>query len=216
MTSRASSQIALASTAVAVTGFLGYCVYFDYMRRHNPQFRARLRRQHRQVTENLQAEIAKRKAENLRQLRAVMAQIATEPRPLSAEQQEAYFQENVAEGERLSLLGPEHHIDAATHFYKAMRTYPNPMELLMLYQRVVPPPIFDLLVQLSTLSSGPTGPTLTAVPPRPEASVADVDDSSPDSGSGGEANSLNSPNGASSGMGSGGEWEKVSDGVPAV
>lgn len=34
-----ASQIALISAGAAVTGVLGYAVYFDYMRRNSPEFR---------------------------------------------------------------------------------------------------------------------------------------------------------------------------------
>jgi import receptor subunit TOM20 len=30
-----------------------------------------------------------------------------------------------------SPLGPELHVEAATHFYRALRVYPQPVELLM-------------------------------------------------------------------------------------
>ena len=39
MASRSTTQIALLATAAAVTGVVGYAVYFDYQRRHNPEFR---------------------------------------------------------------------------------------------------------------------------------------------------------------------------------
>ena len=47
--------------------------------------------------------------------------------------------------------------------------------------------------------------------------MADVDDASPESGSAGASGGeMGSPNGASSGMGSGTEWERLSDGVPTA
>jgi import receptor subunit TOM20 len=77
-----------------------------------------------------------------------------EDQPVSPEQQEAYFQEQVAEGEKLasqgesgadrrayvcarvtsadsSFSGPDLYVEAATHFYRALRVYPQPVELLM-------------------------------------------------------------------------------------
>jgi import receptor subunit TOM20 len=60
------------------------------------------------------------------------------------------------------------------------------------YQKVVPPPVFALLIELTSLTGGATGG-----PPAPApASVADIDDG------------LSSPTGRSLGSGSG-EWENV-------
>jgi import receptor subunit TOM20 len=119
----------------------------------------------------------------------------------------------------MRVIGPEMHVQAASHFYRALRVYPSPVELLMstslpfssigadnvfaVYQKVCPAPVFALLLELTSLTGGAGG---IGVPPQPGASVIDIDDSSPVAGS---------PNGKSSGtgsgMGSGGEWERVSD-----
>ncbi len=81
---------------------------------------------------------------------------------------------------------------------------------LIVYQKVVPAPIFTLLLELTSLaptpSSGPgigSGSGAGAPAQRVEASVADIDDSSPV----GSAQSL----GGGSGSGSGGDWEKLSE-----
>lgn len=95
---------------------------------------------------------------------------------MSPEQQEAYFQEQVAQGERLAVMGrsslyqqgigmpfgrrlsscasntslptadltgPEHQVEAASHFYRALRVYPQPIELLGSELRY-PLPIADM------------------------------------------------------------------------
>lgn len=43
MASISPVKVAGTVAAVAVSGFLGYAVYFDYMRRHSPEFRKSLR-----------------------------------------------------------------------------------------------------------------------------------------------------------------------------
>jgi import receptor subunit TOM20 len=43
MSARSATQIALLTAATAVTGLVGYAVYFDYMRRNNPEFRKNIR-----------------------------------------------------------------------------------------------------------------------------------------------------------------------------
>lgn len=66
---------------------------------------------------------------------------------------EAYFQEHVATAEGLAAKGPENYVKAATHFYRALRVYPQPVELLMIYQKVCPEPVFQLVLKLTQLSS---------------------------------------------------------------
>lgn len=43
MASISPVKVAGTVAAIAVSGFLGYAVYFDYMRRHSPEFRKSLR-----------------------------------------------------------------------------------------------------------------------------------------------------------------------------
>jgi import receptor subunit TOM20 len=44
MSARSATQIVLLTAATAVTGLVGYAVYFDYMRRNNPDFRKNIRK----------------------------------------------------------------------------------------------------------------------------------------------------------------------------
>jgi import receptor subunit TOM20 len=44
MSARSATQIVLLTAATAVTGLVGYAVYFDYMRRNNPDFRKSIRK----------------------------------------------------------------------------------------------------------------------------------------------------------------------------
>ncbi|WVQ95207.1 hypothetical protein IAU59_002301 [Kwoniella sp. CBS 9459] len=211
-----SSPLRIAGTtaAVALTGLVGYAVYFDYMRRHSAEFRKGLKKQHKKLAAAAEAQSKADKERNSKLLREALAEIQAEAPPTSPEQQEAYFQEQVAEGEKLAVLGPEYHVKSASHFYRALRVYPQPLELLGIYQRVVPPPVWALLIELTSLTAGgmgagasPAGPGIgagsTAIPAQPQASVADIDDALP---AGGDAPS---PNSAS--QGSGTEWEKVSE-----
>ncbi|OCF38395.1 hypothetical protein I317_07838 [Kwoniella heveanensis CBS 569] len=214
--SSSSLRIAGTTAAVALTGLVGYAVYFDYMRRHSAEFRKGLKKQHKKLAAAAEAQSKANKERNSKLLREALAEIQAEAPPTSPEQQEAYFQEQVAEGEKLAVLGPEYHVKSASHFYRALRVYPQPLELLGIYQRVVPPPVWALLIELTSLTAGglgagagPSGPGIgaasTAVPEQPQASVADIDDASP---VGADADAP-SPNSAS--QGSGTEWEKVSE-----
>ena len=44
--------------------------------------------------------------------------------------------------------GPLFHFPAAVAFYRALRVYPAPTELLEIYQQTVAPPVFMLIVEL--------------------------------------------------------------------
>ncbi|WWC90425.1 uncharacterized protein L201_005360 [Kwoniella dendrophila CBS 6074] len=200
-------RIAGATAAVAVTGFLGYAVYFDYMRRNSPEFRKSLKRQHKKLAVAAEQQSKAEKERNSKALKLALLEIQLEAAPSSPEQQEAYFQEQVAEGEKYAAMGPEYHVKSASHFYRALRVYPQPLELLGIYQRVVPAPVWALLIELTSLSgaSAASGPgASTAIPAQPQASVADIDDASPVTGE------VPSPISAAS-QGSGNEWEKVNE-----
>ncbi|ORY32130.1 mitochondrial outer membrane translocase complex, subunit Tom20 domain-containing protein [Naematelia encephala] len=203
MSARTASQVAVITAAAALTGLVGYAFYFDYQRRNNPDFRKGLKKQQKKLAAAAEARTKAEKERNSKALREALATVQAEIPPTSPEEQEAYFQEQVAEGEKLSVQGPEFMVPAATHFYRALRVYPQPVELLMIYQKVVPAPIFALLLELTSLTGGGMG----GAPP-PGASLADID----------EGEITGSPNGATSatsgsgsGMGSGGEWERLSD-----
>ncbi|KAF5332028.1 hypothetical protein D9758_014584 [Tetrapyrgos nigripes] len=54
-------------------------------------------------------------------LRAALEQVKKEEVPAAPEQKEAYFMSQVAAGEQMSVLGPDHHLTAALAFYRALR-----------------------------------------------------------------------------------------------
>lgn len=45
-------------------------------------------------------------------------------------------------------LGPEQYENAILPFYKALKVYPAPMELVMIYQKTVPEPVFTTIVNI--------------------------------------------------------------------
>lgn len=64
-------------------------------------------------------------------LRAALLALSGEQLPSSPEQQEAFFQEQVAMGEALATKGPDAFVASAMHFFRALKVYPNPVELIM-------------------------------------------------------------------------------------
>lgn len=47
--------------------------------------------------------------------------------------------QSVQEGELLITKGAEYYINAASAFFRALKVYPKPMELLLIYEKAVPP-----------------------------------------------------------------------------
>lgn len=97
------------------------------------------------------------------ELREALEQVKAEQVPISPEQKEAYFMTQVASGEQLSLqgatilkpffvilpllgVGPMFSLPAALAFYRALRVYPSPVELMVIYQKTVPEPIFKVTI----------------------------------------------------------------------
>ncbi|WVO21405.1 uncharacterized protein IAS62_002713 [Cryptococcus decagattii] len=221
MASISPVKVAGTVTAIAVSGFLGYAVYFDYMRRHSPEFRKSLRKQQKKLSAVAEANAKAEKEKNAKALRDGFLRIQTEAIPMTPDQQEGYFAEAANQGEQLIAQGEEHYVEAALHFFRALRVYGNPGELLAVYQRVVPPPVLDMIIQLIALSTStatgagagarptatgagagarPTAASLETPAPAP-ASVEDLDEEKP------AKEDAPSPNSAS--QGSGAEWEKV-------
>lgn len=40
-----------------------------------------------------------------------------------------------------------HYDEAVIPFYKALKVYPDPNELLMIYQKTIPQPVFEIVVK---------------------------------------------------------------------
>ena len=51
-------------------------------------------------------------------------------------------------GEALFAQGAAFHVQAAGAFFKALKVYPAPLELVMIYQKAVPKEVFDLIMKL--------------------------------------------------------------------
>lgn len=116
---------------------LAYAVYFDHARRNKPEFRRQLRRNERR-----QVRQAKVDAEaETQQQREIIKQVVDEARqegfPTSVEEKESYFLEQVTQGETLGT-DPSRAIEAALAFYKGLKVYPQPGDLITIYDKTVP------------------------------------------------------------------------------
>lgn len=45
-------------------------------------------------------------------------------------------------------LGPSYYDEAVLPFYKALKVYPAPMELVMIYQKTIPEPVFTTITTI--------------------------------------------------------------------
>ena len=107
-----------------------------------------------------------------------MSEAREEGFPTDVEDKEAYFMNEVGQGELLCQDGTfsfrpwmklcmlrwtsgTKQIDAALCFYKALKVYPNPRDLIHIYDKTVPKPVIDILAEMialdPTISVGPFG-----------------------------------------------------------
>ncbi|RKF56819.1 Mitochondrial import receptor subunit tom20 [Golovinomyces cichoracearum] len=155
-----SSTIVTASLGTIVTGLLAYAAYFDYRRRNDPEFRRQIRRNTKK-----QAKALKEDAESqvARQRQAIQAAVETANRegyPTDGREMEAYFLEEVARGEGFGSTGTENFASALS-FFKAMKVYPSPQELISVYDKSLPKAVLDILAEMiaadPSLNVGPFG-----------------------------------------------------------
>jgi len=152
-----SSVLTAAASTLAVAT-IGYAVYFDYKRRNDPDFRKKLRKQSKQSVK-----VAKKELKAAAQQESMMIEKAVrdaaEPGvlPAGVQEKEAFFMEQVATGEALFAQGAAYHVPAAIAFFKALKVYPAPVELVMIYQKAVPKEVFDLIMKLVTRDAAVNG-----------------------------------------------------------
>ncbi|BGP18186.1 hypothetical protein JCM10213_009030 [Rhodosporidiobolus nylandii] len=146
-----AGKIALATTGVLAAATVGYAAYFDYKRRNDPVFRKSIAKQRVKVQK-----VSKKKEEvGAGQVKAALRRaiqlVNAEKVPETPEGKEQFFMEQVALGEQLAARSPEFYVASAISFYKALKVYPAPQELLMIYQKTQPQPVFDLVMELISL-----------------------------------------------------------------
>ncbi|KAJ4270342.1 mitochondrial import receptor subunit tom20 [Fusarium torreyae] len=148
-----------------------YAAFFDYQRRNQAEFRRNLRRNERK-----QARAAKEEAEASTQqqrqsIRSRVEEAKEEGFPSGVEEREAFFNEQVMAGEMLSQ-DPTKALESALAFYKGLKVYPAPGDLIRIYDSTVPKPILDILAEMiaydSSLDirapSAPAGINLSDIP----------------------------------------------------
>ncbi|KAG2205121.1 MAS20 protein import receptor-domain-containing protein [Mucor mucedo] len=170
-----SSTIALIATGVVATAGLGYLVYFDSKRRSDPSFRKQLRRERKEAAKASKEAEENSKQTKLQLIENVIVACSKEALPSSPEQKEAYFMEHVAAGEGLCGQGPAFYDEAVLPFYKALKVYPAPMELLTIYEKTIPGPVFQTIVSILSIEQKAMEGQVNETPEAAAASATGVD-----------------------------------------
>ncbi|QEU59711.1 Tom20 [Kluyveromyces lactis] len=142
--------LTIAGVTVA-TAVAGYAAYFDYQRRNNPEFRKQLKRKLKQHAELEKQAKEEAKQEKLKRVNEILiAELTKDPLPQDPSQREATFSSNVELGEKLAAV-PGSELESALKFYKALSVYPNPSDLLGIYQRSLTEEIYENIVLMIAL-----------------------------------------------------------------
>ncbi|KAL8408860.1 hypothetical protein RB594_007332 [Gaeumannomyces avenae] len=149
-------MIVTASATAVVTGLLAYAVFFDYRRRHSPEFRRQLRRNERRQARSEKEDAEAAEAGRLHLISQIIDEAKATGYPDNVEEKEQYFQEQITIGETLSTNGEPPSegattadpVQVALHFYNALKVYPSPGDLIHIYNNIVPKPILDVLAEM--------------------------------------------------------------------
>ncbi|KAL3486391.1 mitochondrial outer membrane translocase complex, subunit Tom20 domain-containing protein [Aspergillus germanicus] len=142
------STLAVASACTIITGLLAYAVYFDHKRQTDPEFRKSLKRNNRRLARAVKEEAEAQGAQWRENIKKAVQQAKDEGFPTDLEEKEAYFMSQVAKGESLCA---EDKLEAALAFYKALKVYPQPKDLISIYDKTVPKEVLEILAEMVAL-----------------------------------------------------------------
>jgi flagellar biosynthesis/type III secretory pathway protein FliH len=101
---KTSTLVAL-GVGTVVTGLLAYAVYFDNKRRNDPEFRKALKKESKRTQRAAKEEAEHHGAEQKKLIRDAVAAANEEGFPKDPEEVEAYFMQEVAQGEGMVQKG---------------------------------------------------------------------------------------------------------------
>ncbi|KAK0391115.1 hypothetical protein NLU13_0617 [Sarocladium strictum] len=147
-----TSTVVTASVATAAVALVAYAAYFDYQRRSHPDFRRNLRRNERRQAraEKEEAEASTRRQRDA--IKSLVDDAKEEGFPAGVEDREAFFNEQVMAGEMLAQ-DPTKAVESALAFYKGLKVYPAPADLIRIYDTTVPRNILDILAEMVAYDS---------------------------------------------------------------
>ncbi|KAF2645279.1 mitochondrial import receptor subunit tom-20 [Massarina eburnea CBS 473.64] len=146
------TTIAAVSVGTIAAGFVAYAIYFDHRRRNDPEFRKQLKRDSKKQARAAKEEAEAQGKEQKKTIKAAVERANEEGYPKDPEEVEAYFMQEVAQGEGMCQAGADS-IEAALCFYRALKVYPNPRELINIYDKTVPKPVLDILAEMIAIDT---------------------------------------------------------------
>lgn len=141
-----------------------YAIYFDHKRRTDPEFRKALKRESRRQARAAREEVEAEGAQQREAIKSAFREATEEGFPAGIEEKEAFFMSEVAKGEQLCQDGKSgrlihrpsnpylsigtDQIEAALCFYKALKVYPQPKDLIGIYDKTVPKEVLEILADM--------------------------------------------------------------------
>lgn len=119
-----------------LTSNIGYAIYFDIQRRKSPEFRRELRREERRRERNAKENASAATKNRVKDIQVAVDAATEEGFPSGVNEREGYFMEHVQIGEQLAS-DPTQTTEAALAFYKALKVYPTPGDLIGIYDKTV-------------------------------------------------------------------------------
>ncbi|CDR87766.1 related to mitochondrial import receptor subunit TOM20 [Sporisorium scitamineum] len=175
-----TSQIVLTSLSVLGVAGIGYAVYFDHRRRNDPAFRKSLRKESKKTSKADKKAAAKRAQQEDGFIQELLQEVrAPGTFPTGVEEREQFFLKYVSLGEQLFAMGADKYLDAAAAFFKAFKVYPQPVELIMIYQKAVPKEVFDTIMRIVSKDIASGGGGAEGAESMSSASLDEVDDDGP-------------------------------------
>ncbi|KAI1770254.1 mitochondrial import receptor subunit tom-20 [Hypoxylon cercidicola] len=142
-----TSTVLSISAATAATGLLAYAIYFDYHRRADPDFRRNLRREERRRARVEKEEAVMHTKQKREDIHGSVDLALMEGFPVGTNEKEAFFMSHVQQGETLGM-DPSRTVEAALAFYKALKVYPQPTDLMNIYDKTVEKRVLDVLAEM--------------------------------------------------------------------
>jgi import receptor subunit TOM20 len=149
---------------------LAYAIYFDHKRRTDPEFRKALKRESRRQARAAREEAEAEGAQQQEAIKSAFKEATEEGFPSGIEEKEAFFMSEVAKGEQLCQDGKSERlvhiafsnhylsagtdqIEAALCFYKALKVYPQPKDLIGIYDKTVPKEVLEILADIVAMDN---------------------------------------------------------------
>lgn len=125
---------------------VSYLVYFDYRRRNDAEFRRQLKKTERKYLKEKEMLVnAEQNVLKVQIEKALKDSLAKDPLPEDMAARENFFVSEIARADELIDLGESQAIPAALAFYRALSVYPNPVDLLSIYDKSVKEPVLSIL-----------------------------------------------------------------------